>query len=266
MIFLAVPVRNVINKAKNMLKKKIKRLKKVLWRLLKKNIQLFQIELKRLIKPYIVSLKPTITALVFLLVSSFAQQLMDKINRSDYLDNPCAVGGVLNYQAKSVELQGQTILAGSRALKITRHAAERMVERGVSKQTIGMVVNNGKLFAYNHANKIVKIGYYSTVSKVFVAVDQQHYKILTVIHNVPEKYISKLINYISKPLSLDWSADNLFSSNALHSYLATGLDGVGWFVVFMLITLLLVILAVGGVQFQNFIFRTNSVKSALLFP
>lgn len=225
----------------------------------KSQIQLIKIELKRLIKPYIASLKPTITALVFLLVSSFAQQLMDKIQLKESCPpvTPAAAqvvdqgntgfASIIRYlgafmapmasvQAKAVELEGQTVMAGARALKITRHAAERMIQRGVTKQAIGTAVNTGKLFAYNHANKIVKIGYYSTVTRVFVAVDQQHHKILTVIHDVPAKYIYKLINYISKPLSLNWPHGNL-----LQSYLPHGLDGVEWFVFAMLIILLLFI-------------------------
>lgn len=264
MIFLAVPFGiqwNQVNKAKYMPIKKIKSRKQVrAKRQPKSPIQLIKIELKRLIKPYIASLKPTITALVFLLVSSFAQQLMDKVQ----LNKPCPPASLENtsftyfsrylgvfmapmvsLQTKAVELEGQTVLAGARVLKITRHAAERMIQRGISKQAIGTAVNTGKLFAYNHANKIVKIGYYSTVSRVFVAVDQQHHKILTVIHNVPAKYIYKLINYISKPLSLNWS---------------DGLAGVEWFVVSMLTVLLLFLIVSVDRKQRVSTFRINSVN------
>lgn len=140
-----------------------------------------------------------------MLLSSYLQGAVDKAKRTD----PCspavtsmsfnqavAAGVASSADAASGYWKQSSIQAGTRTLKITRHAAERMVERGVSRRMIHAVVDSGKLFAYKHTGgrELIKIGYYSPVNRVFVAVDQTHQKIITVIGNVPIEYVRRLIN------------------------------------------------------------------------
>ena len=67
-----------------------------------------------------------------------------------------------------------------------------MKERNISIQQIEAAFRRGELFAYVHEN-LVKIGYYDSASKVFIAVDQLHKKVLTLIHGVPEQYVQRLL-------------------------------------------------------------------------
>lgn len=194
-----------------------------------------------MIKPVLITLKPTIAALVFLLVSSYLQGVADRLKGVDPCSSPntsqqtqdagaklldwtkldlagfaglAAANQSSNANSQSI-VNRQTIMAGTRMLVITRHAAQRMAERGVSREVIHLALDRGKLFAYKHVRGggLIKIGYYlpaSTVGAaknlltaegkidpkgVFVAVDQTHQKIVTVIRNVPVEYVTRLLRF-----------------------------------------------------------------------
>ncbi len=165
-----------------------------------------------MIKPLIITLKPTITALVFLLVSSYLQGVLDKAKGVDPCPPPVTtisksvkygVLGLLINKARNLDTQfnNPIVKAGSRTLIITRHAAERMRERAVGRELIHLALDQGKLFAYKHTRGggLIKIGYYVPAGSlvgakgVFVAVNQTHEKILTVIRGVPIDYVSRLV-------------------------------------------------------------------------
>lgn len=140
-------------------------------------------------KAIIAKFKPTILALVFLLVSGYIQNLVpsfepDKCGTSS--SSTVSVLGLTSYFAK------ETLQVGERKIDISLHAAQRMVERSISTGQIQSAVRFGQIFAYRHSDKL-KIGYYYDLGKLFIAVDQRHQKILTVIGGVPAKYMEKLI-------------------------------------------------------------------------
>ncbi|QQS23066.1 DUF4258 domain-containing protein [bacterium] len=157
--------------------------------------------------------------MVFLLVSTQLQGIADKAKTTDpcpepktslvspaLLASPALVLAALEGTGESAKMAKQqaisTIKAGYRTLLITRHAAQRMAERGVSREVIALALERGKLFAYKHARGggLIKIGYYlsdnaftGAAKGVFVAVDQVHEKVVTVIRGVPVEYIRRLI-------------------------------------------------------------------------
>lgn len=153
-------------------------------------VKLLKTELYSLVQSLIHKIKPTLLALVFILISGYVTQFLD----SGEL-NFCTVGKKPQplYALAVSYLTHNIIPVGQRTLYVTDHAALRMIQRSVGFQNIQHVVRVGKLFAYRHSN-LIKIGYYDEVSKLFIAVDQRHRKIVTVIAGVPAQYVTKLIN------------------------------------------------------------------------
>jgi hypothetical protein len=146
---------------------------------------------QKAIKSLITQLKPALTALAFFFVSSWSQGLFDKAPQT----GSCIamVGNVAaNAKMSGYDLENKSVAVGARTLFITRHAAQRMVERGVSVKHIRQAVSVGKLFAYSH-NGIIKIGYYHEAKQIFLAVDRHHEKIITAIARVPKEYVYRLL-------------------------------------------------------------------------
>lgn len=143
-------------------------------------------------------LKPALSTLVFLLVSTWAQHWLDG---NVAKQSPCLSGagaailGTVRPNPALKELENKQVVVGERTLLITRHAAERMLQRGVTVKNIQKAVRVGKLFAYSH-NGIVKIGYYDEALKVFLAVDKRHEKIITTIKNTSKVYVYRLLEKI----------------------------------------------------------------------
>jgi hypothetical protein len=145
---------------------------------------------KQVAQPYIDLIKPTVTMLVFLMIMGYVKQIIPGVN----LPNPCVAGGGAVMASSIGESANKTaIQVGSRVLYVSRHASERMFERGISKLNIQETVASGRLFAYTHSN-LVKIGYYYPVQRIFIAVDRFHNNIITVIRNVPERYVAELLS------------------------------------------------------------------------
>lgn len=134
-------------------------------------------------------LKPALTALVFLLVSSWSQQPTGCVEK---------LGLVASSMRSVNELRNKEVVVGSRVLIISHHAAERMLQRGVTVANIQKAVKAGKLFAYGHGG-IIKIGYFHEGLKVFLAVDKHHEKIITAIKGTSKFYIYRLTNSDLKP-------------------------------------------------------------------
>ncbi|MCL6592209.1 MAG: DUF4258 domain-containing protein [Firmicutes bacterium] len=72
--------------------------------------------------------------------------------------------------------------------KFSKHALERMTQRGVSNETVAKVMQNDS-FQYYHEG-VWKTGYYDSQLKVFVG--QAGDTITTVINNVSPQYIENL--------------------------------------------------------------------------
>ena len=156
---------------------------------IRKGKKSIKIELIRTIRSLLLSLKPTVITLVFIMLSSYLQQKLDPSK----LDNCTSqTGDRIVLGALISSFKDRMVGAGSRTLYISNHAMERMAQRKVTGQNLGQVLEMGKLFAYSHGDRI-KIGYYYNASKIFMAVDQEHKKIITVIKNVPVEYVSRLI-------------------------------------------------------------------------
>lgn len=147
-----------------------------------------KIEPSSAIKSSISKLKPTLVALVFLLLSGYVQQLVQTGNV-----NPCNAQNIgLSIFATTHSFKNQSLEVGQRTLIITAHAAQRMLQREVTTQNIQSVIRMGQIFAYRHS-QLIKIGYYDEATKLFLAVDQRHKQVITVIGNVPKIYIERLI-------------------------------------------------------------------------
>ncbi len=127
--------------------------------------------------------------LVFLLISGLIQRVGESLPI-----NPCTAKGnnSVTFGAVITLIQENTLKAGARSVIISKHAAKRMLERSISADHITGAVEVGKLFAYQH-NNLIKIGYYHEASKIFLALDQQHKRIITVIRHVPPEYILRLM-------------------------------------------------------------------------
>ena len=79
--------------------------------------------------------------------------------------------------------------ATQEVLQLSKHALQRMAQRGVSLEQVQSTVNNGKSFQYFH-NGVWKTGYYDPLAKIFVGEAQG--TITTVITNVKPRYIENL--------------------------------------------------------------------------
>lgn len=154
------------------------------------------VALKRAIRFFVSLLKPIVTTLVFLLVSTLvpAGYVGEKV--SEIVPAPCvnaaAIGSLVSNPGASYPLENKQVTVGARTLTISRHAAQRMMERGVTVSHIQKAVEVGRLFAYSH-NGLIKIGYYHAASEVFLAVDRRHEKIITAITRVPRIYVHRLL-------------------------------------------------------------------------
>ena len=137
---------------------------------------------------FITSFRPTVAALVFLFLFGYIQQCW----LSTAPPKTCPVVGSASVLVVAGQLPRQTISLGVRSLEITKHAAERMAERGVSLAEIRTAVQRAQLFAYAD-NGLVKIGYYDHKTNLFLAVDQRHTKLITVIRKVNNGYPERLI-------------------------------------------------------------------------
>lgn len=137
-------------------------------------------------------LKPMLTALAFLLVSSLAQHWVQHTPAVSPCTAQFGTAVISAVSEAKYPLENKQVMAGVRTLVVTRHAAQRMVERGVNLRQVEQALETGQLFAYAH-NGLIKIGYYHKASKIFLAVDKQHRKIITAIVRVPTDYIFRLL-------------------------------------------------------------------------
>lgn len=140
------------------------------------------------VRAFISSFRPTVTALVFLFLFGYVQQCW----LSAVPPRSCPAVGSASVLVVAQQLPRQTISLGVRSLEITKHAAERMAERGVSLPEIRTAVQRAQLFAYLDKDR-VKIGYYDAESGLFLAVDQRHHKLITVIRKVNSGYPERLM-------------------------------------------------------------------------
>ena len=92
-----------------------------------------------------------------------------------------AVAGALG----SVGLWG-----GSAALTVSPHAAERMIQRGISQAAIEKTIASGQGFTYWHEGAW-KVGFYDAASRVFVGISNN--TVRTVINTGPQ-YIQNLMS------------------------------------------------------------------------
>jgi hypothetical protein len=146
-------------------------------------------------------LKPIVTTLVFLLASSFFPQVLQKAeneNAQQCVSSVRTLNSTINAVLGSglitaAEFENKKVQVGNRVLIISKHAAQRMVERKVTTASIQKAVSTGKLFAYAHGG-IIKIGYYDEALKLFLSIDKRHQKIITAINNSSKGYMWRLIN------------------------------------------------------------------------
>lgn len=137
---------------------------------------------------FISTFRPTVAVLVFLFLFGYAQQCWFSISPPKF----CPAFGSVSVLVVAQQLPRQTISLGVRSLEITQHAAERMAERGISIAEIRTAVLHAQLFAYLDNNR-VKIGYYDARAGLFLAVDQRHHKLITVIRKVNAGYPERLM-------------------------------------------------------------------------
>lgn len=133
--------------------------------------------------------RSTVTALVFLFLFGYVQQCWFSTAPPKY----CPAVGSVSVLVVAQQLPRQTISLGVRSLEITQHAAQRMAERGVTIAEIRAAVLQAQLFAYLDNNR-VKIGYYDARAGLFLAVDQRHHRLITVIRKVNSGYPERLIS------------------------------------------------------------------------
>lgn len=141
------------------------------------------------VQAFISSFRPTVVTLVFLFLFGYVQQCW----LSAVPPKSCPVVGSVSVLVVAQQLPRQTINLGVRSLEVTQHAAERMAQRGVSLAEIRDAVQTAQLFAYLDNNR-VKIGYYDNRSGLFLAVDQRHHKLITVIRKVNNGYPERLMS------------------------------------------------------------------------
>jgi hypothetical protein len=135
-------------------------------------------------------IKPTFTALAFLLASGlFPGSLTDssRLDSPKQNNQPC----VSSAATGSLAWLGAVKQSGSKAVDITSHAAERMRQRGVSLAMVANTIKPGNKFPYKHTG-IFKIGYYDEATKIFVATDGKNGRVITVIKGISSHYVSKL--------------------------------------------------------------------------
>lgn len=141
-------------------------------------------------KEFTVSFRPTVAMLVFLFMFGYAQQCLVSTKPPE----ECSLAAPVSVFAIAKHLPARIIDLGSRTLVVTRHASERMQERQVSIEEVTRAVRDGQLFAYLD-KKLVKIGYYDINNGLFLAVDQRHKKLITVIKfvdgNYPERVMTR---------------------------------------------------------------------------
>ncbi len=97
-------------------------------------------------------------------------------------DALCADGDCTNEAAAA----GRSV---EQAFQLSRHALERMAQRGVTLEQVQATINNSESFQYFHQG-VWKIGYYDPISRIFVA--EVDGTIITVITNVKPQYIENL--------------------------------------------------------------------------
>ncbi len=98
----------------------------------------------------------------------------------------CADGDCTNEAAAA----GRSV---EQAFQLSRHALERMAQRGVTLEQVQATINNSESFQYFHQG-VWKIGYYDPISRIFVA--EVDGTIITVITNVKPQYIENLQSVI----------------------------------------------------------------------
>ena len=79
--------------------------------------------------------------------------------------------------------------AVSGELRITKHARQRMSERGVTQAQVERIVETIPPFFYYHEGR-KKSGYYDPKTRVFLAADGD--VVITVIANATPRYVEKL--------------------------------------------------------------------------
>jgi hypothetical protein len=75
------------------------------------------------------------------------------------------------------------------ALRFTKHAEQRMKERGVDHDTVRGIIGSVKPFKYWHQGKW-KTGYYDVQKRVFIATDGN--VVITVIADAEPRYVEGL--------------------------------------------------------------------------
>lgn len=84
---------------------------------------------------------------------------------------------------------GYLVSKSGEQIKLSEHAMQRMVERGISLSDLETVIKNGESFQYFHEG-VWKTGYYDPVSKIFFGV--KNAEVTTVIRDVTTNYIDNL--------------------------------------------------------------------------
>ncbi len=147
---------------------------------------------KRRAKLIFAIIKPAFTALAFLLASGLIPlNTQNLANLKPVNPVPCVGTAAAGSLAISGGIQNQTIQIGTKAVTITKHAAQRMLERGVKLQDLAKTIEYGEKFYYFHSG-IGKIGYFDSVSEIFVAADRKNGRVITVIKGISKIYINKL--------------------------------------------------------------------------
>ncbi len=135
------------------------------------------------------SFRPTVAALVFFVLFGFSQNCFTAYQR----DDKCTVVYSVTALTFAKQLPGRVLDIGTRSIQITQHAAQRMQERGVSEQEVISAIKTGQLFAYLDDPK-VKIGYYNPGNGLFLAVDQRHKRLITVIKFTDKGYPERVMS------------------------------------------------------------------------
>jgi len=80
-------------------------------------------------------------------------------------------------------------VAAPASLRLTKHARQRMAERGVSQADVERIVATVKPFDYEHHGKVEQ-GYYEPKTDIFLAAADG--ALITVIAHATPRYVEKL--------------------------------------------------------------------------
>ena len=109
--------------------------------------------------------------------------------------SPACADGDCNNEAQATKnaiksIQQELPKVQQQAIQFSKHALQRMTQRGVTLEQVQATMSNNQSFQYFH-DEMWKIGYYDPVSKIMVA--EANNIITTVITNVNPQYIENLL-------------------------------------------------------------------------